>query len=300
MIIYDYLRHFFAVCVIVIHMTSSQFSEEFNVVVRDAGGYVDGCVFGFFLISGFFFRPPGSFKKLCESGLKRLIVPYVLFSIAYGLILVFLGLANIDELFFKILTGRGGAMQLYFLPFLFVVQIFFGFLEIKVKANILVFLQVFFTLQFFGLSLIFPTSGSTGGDYLLLYMYSLCFLVGRVLKFLEGRKRKSMFLGALLLLVIPVGCFDPRYLDVGFVLALFLIVQFLQDWLPDARLPGSGGVYLLHTPILNFAILAVLLKFDFPEWLVLSLTIVLTYLLAVLFTRWVAWVAPEAKWILLE
>jgi len=116
----DLYKHILAVFVIILHMTSSRYSDTFLHELSTIQNFVDGAVAGFFLIAGFFFREEITFKHLILKSFKRLMIPYFVFSIIYSVLLSLLGKKDFSNGLIDTLLLHGGSMQLYFLPYLFI------------------------------------------------------------------------------------------------------------------------------------------------------------------------------------
>jgi len=294
----DIYKHILAVFVIILHMTSSRYSESFLIELRDIQTLVDGAVAGFFLISGYYFYKEVSFKSLMLKKLKRLILPYFIFSIIYTFILVLLEKGDFLTGIINTISFHGGSMQLYFLPYLFIViiiyWIYFKFIS-NYYTNILFVLLLVFFCYFF------PVLGSSGSNYLQIPFYMLAFLVGVFYKQLTLNKFKnSIYLASLLIFLIIFGIKDSRFYDLGFILLLFHMFLVFGELLPKYRLPGSGAIYLLHTPILNFFFSVLLQKFGIKDFNNFILSVLFTYIFSLLLVYLLFKYLKRYKWIILE
>jgi uncharacterized membrane protein len=97
-----------------------------------------------------------------------------------------------------------------------------------------------------------------------------------------------------------LGIEDVSFNYIAAGICAFALAHWLSSFLPNRREPGSGGVYLLHTPIINFAISIALLKVGFAQWPNAILTVVCTYLLCLALTLGFIRILPKWRWMLLE
>jgi predicted neutral ceramidase superfamily lipid hydrolase len=148
------------------------------------------------------------------------------------------------------------------------------------------------------------TESSTGSNYRLLPLYSLCFGIGIYLSKSFKSSRSYFNVSILIITVISfiIGGFDLRFYKIAVILLLLLLAlsisirfTFLQR-----SFHGSGGVYLLHTPVLNFAISTGLLLIGVKACPNLFLSWISTYILCLLMTHIFIRLFPSKKWILLE
>lgn len=121
----DVLRHLFAVAVIFQHMPSkTRYSPELNRTIGELVSYVDGAVLGFFLISGLLSSSGSGNASFFASARRqawRLLLPFTLFSLLYGVLLTALGKSSLEDGLWRLLTLQGSGPQLYFLPYLLAV-----------------------------------------------------------------------------------------------------------------------------------------------------------------------------------
>ena len=291
----DALRHLFAVWVIILHSWSaSRYPSEMRQGYEALTEMVGGAVFGFFLITGFFLRPRDDFRRYSADKARRLIVPYLLFSAIYGVAAIVLHGQPVLPLFIKTLILSGTSMQLYFLPYLFLADVgavaLFSWVVVPSK------LAVFGLLALAtALALAFPTPHSTGPGPQLMVFYVVGLLAGMLIA--RGGAGISLALcGAATVLGVSV---DPRFLDAGLVIVLFAIFRIFSGLFPP-QLPGSGAVYLLHTPVLNFAVSTALLSIGIGSWWNLGTTVALTCVICVAFAVALVSYAPSLRKLLLE
>ncbi len=296
----DLLRHLFCLAVIVQHMASaSRYSGETLQSLAAVVGWVDGAVLGFFLISGFLFKRPSSVTGYMKKQAWRLLVPFLAFSLLYAVVLAVMGKQPLGSGLLDTATLRGTGMQLYFLPYLLVVGSVHAVIDRLVPALRIQVLSVLLSFAFL-MCFWFPTSGSSGPDFRLLPLYAGAYWAGVLAQAFAVRGQCGVFMLSLMAVSLGVGMLDPRFDDVAIVAAIFGACFMLRAWLPHARLPGSGGVYLLHTPVVNFAISSVLSSIGVAQGWNIGLSVLLTYALCLAITRWVIDHLPAHRWLLLE
>lgn len=295
----DLLRHLLSIAVISQHMSSlSRYSAETNAALLMANGWIDGAVAGFFLLSGFFFRPQKNISVYVKKQFTKIMLPFFIFSIVYATLLSLLGKSSLADGILKTITLHGASMQLYFLPYLFLINslcaILYStsFLKSKTTTTVIFILLISSCLAF-------PTNSSTGSDLRLLPYYFLSFSIGIILQHAYSEKIKHAAF-ALAAFTSALGLYDTRFFDLTGVIILFWVAISLKGLLPDKRLPGSGGVYLMHTPILNFTISTILLQLSITESKNIILSIILTYTFCVILTTIITKILPKYKWVLLE
>lgn len=297
----DLLRHLFSLAVILQHMTSaSRYSHETNLQLASLVNWVDGAVVGFFFISGFLFKPSNDLSSYAKKQTVKLLVPFFLFSLIYSLILAGLGKSTLLYGLTETVMLHGASMQLYFLPFLLFISVTYAFcfeyIPSKLKRDVAVVLVVILI----SICLIFPTDSSTGSNYKLLPFYYVSFILGSLCRVTsKGQYKQVNTLGAVLISLF-IGLYDSRFYDLSGVILLFVIGQVISQYLPERRLFGSGGVYLLHTPIINFAISILLLKIGVSDELNILFSMAITYLLCLTITFAIVRLQPKYKWLLLE
>lgn len=116
----DALRHLLSIAVIVQHTQSlTRYPPEINGAIANVVTYIDGAVMGVFLLSGLF-STVGSQQGWLDDLLRqarRLLLPFVLFSLVNGLALSALGKADIRQELIRLLTLQGSGPQLNFCLF---------------------------------------------------------------------------------------------------------------------------------------------------------------------------------------
>lgn len=293
----DLLRHYFAVGVIFIHMVSqARYSASTNFELAEFNDLIDGAVYGFFAISGVFFRPPLSFYTFFVRQFFRLMVPFLVFSLIYAVALWFLGKATLVAGLTATLTLHGAGMQLYFLPFLFFLTALFGTLTSFLQRNFtsLEMCSIFLLLTF--LALVFPVSSSTGGDYRQLFMYGAAFVFGMCV----GRGSDLYIVYFVAFLSAVAAFFDSRFVDLIFVFFAVFMAVYLGKYFPRRRLWGSGAVYLLHTPVLNFAISDVFYRMGVLGWSNILASVFFTYFFCLISAFLMIRFFPRFRYLILE
>lgn len=293
----DLLKHLFAIAVILMHMHSyARYSETTNQDLLGLSDYIDGAVFGFFLISGYLFKLQSSILGYIKKQAVRLLVPFILFSILYTSIFVLIGKIEVIEGIKKALFLHGVGMQLYFLPYLFLISVVYACVYEKLglrKNNV----HLVFLILIILISIFLPTESSTGAHWKLLPFYFSAYVIGRVLKIYDT---SNNFWGVLItVLSILIGFVDNRFFDLAVVLFLFIFIKYFF-LLKTIRLPGSGGVYLLHTPLINFSISIFLDYLGLHQKWNIFASVLVTYIFCLMFTLLVIRFFPKYKWLLLE
>jgi hypothetical protein len=302
----DVMKHLLAMSVIFIHTRSGLYSADTISFSDSVIEWIDGAVMGFFLISGFFFplrRLPSDARQFLKFGgarAARLLIPFLLFSVLYAIAMAILGKMAFSEGLWLTVTLHGSSMQLYFLPLLFACEILMALwfiltAEIAIGRG----LHAIGLLALILLSLRFPTEFSTGSDPRLFGVYALAFGIGLVLKASASPTWPAiMIIGASAILSIS----DERFIDLLLVTALFWGARTASrssDAL-DRSFPGSGGIYLLHTTIINFAIVQLLAKLGVVQVTNLVATVILTYLVCLAATLIAIRAVPRLRFLLLE
>ena len=304
----DLTKHLFAIGVILIHTRSeSRYSDQLNSFIYDLSLLVSGAVAGFFLLSGYFLKPQrvtdlaAGWSKI-KGNVPKLLFPYFFFSVLYGGLLVVLGKESLSTLLKNIAFLKGGAMQLYFLPYLFVISGVLILVTGLTKRPLLSALAMLFGAVV--VSLFLSTPLSTGTGWKMFFFYGAAFALGTTLAFFPKDKvwhfvGTSMAIG---LLLWGLGRMDYRYDDLllAYGIAVVALVWSLFLPCPSKSLPGSGGIYLLHAPLLNVAVSTVLIKVGVIALPNFVLTVVLTYLVALVVTLLAIKLVPVTRRLLLE
>lgn len=308
----DLLRCFFALEVIFLHMSSkARYSEEVNGFLRVLAIYIGGAVAGFFLMSGFFVRNQEKFdlgliftaaKKL----LVRLGVPYLFFSIIYAIAMAGLKKQSLKDGLLDTLFLRGSSMQLYFLPYLFAIALGFIILSSALgqfKAKQLSWFMGLMVLLI-AVSLTLPTHVSFGPNIKLIPLYGAMYILGYCLSSLLKTDHYvyRVFGSIVLLTALTLSLFDPRFISIAVMLCLFFVSVEVSTRIDQngKNYYGSGGVYLLHTPITNFTISTLLLHFGLSGFLNLYASVLITYGVCLAFTVWFVSRFNSMKFVLLE
>lgn len=292
----DVLRHLLALAVIFQHMPSqSRYPDAFNSLISDWSMYIDGAVACFFLISGFFSTATMSLAKIRKRAV-RILVPYLVFCGIYAVVLSGMGRMSAEEALVRTFTFSGVGPQLYFLPYLFIVSVLFDILIMNIGRFGIAVLLIACACIYASL----PTAISTGPSYRLFALYSTAYVYG-VYRSRYAHKFENYFVILIGFVGILYFNYHVRYFDFALVLLAFECVMLLSIFCPlQTRLPGSGGVYLLHTPILNFAISAMLMRVGVGGFSNLFVTVVMTYAFALFCTLLALKIFPQWRWVLLE
>lgn len=310
----DLSRHVFALAVIWIHTDSvSRYSEMTRLWRAGIADWLDGCVFGFFMLSGFFSIGHGNVAQIpgMRMGARRIVLrlalPYFCFSLLYTLILpIFTDFPISAGLYRTVrLIGMGG--QLYFLPCLLVVSLLAMLiwrLSARSRRRIELPVLIGIAALLIAVGVAHPIPVSTGPMRSLFPLYFAAYLLGQSLalsRYCATAGRWGLMM-ALLAAPLALGFVDKRFLDFFAATALIVSALVLHDRgvLSGRRLPGAGGVYLLHTPIVNFGVATVLVYAGLTEEVNILVTVLLTYIAClggtVAFIRW----QPRLSGVLLE
>jgi hypothetical protein len=299
----DLAKHLLALFVIFQHMTSlSRYSQETNLFIANIVTYINGAVIGFFMISGFFFNISGSLKSSIIKIFKRTMIPFFVFSIIYAFLLFLLGKGSLTIGLLNTIKLHGASMQLYYLPYLFGIYTFYQiFLRISPNRHYLITCAL---IIFSALSLLLQTDSATGSDPNLMPLYSLAFGIGLFMKKLKNQNTKFPYSISLLaaLMLLFIGNFDYRFYHLTAILLLLAFTYYISDKYPffDIHFPGSGGVYLLHTPIINFSLSTLLMMIGISEITNLLFSFIATYILTLIFTLTFTKLFPNYRFLLLE
>ncbi|MGE5492585.1 MAG: hypothetical protein ACM31P_15015 [Actinomycetota bacterium] len=261
--------------------------------------WIDGAVFGFFLVSGFLFKKPRSIIDYGKKQAFKLLVPYFVYSMLYAVALAAIGKGALLDGVLGMVTLRGAGMQLYFLPYLFLVTTSFAlfFEVVDVNKNICPLL-----IAVGGLVVAYanPTPSPTGSDIRLLPFYLGAFALGLAWRLYYDKGKLAHFFVPASLALFALGFSDQRFFDASGVLFLVSVVALLFDKFPSFRLPGSGGVYLLHTPLINFSISTILVWFSINQVSNIVASVLLTYAVCLVAVWVVRRFFREYSWIILE
>ncbi|RYZ88079.1 MAG: acyltransferase [Proteobacteria bacterium] len=308
----DLMRCFLALCVIFLHMKSkSRYPDEVNNFINNLGVYLGGAVAGFFLISGFFTRQQ---EKLALSqlwtgfkkNLVRLGIPFFFFSILYAIIQAGMKKSTLSKGLINSLTLQGSSMQLYFLPYLFYIVLAF-----LVVSSVLGQLKSKQLCWMVGLTVILlfvaesmRTPAAFGADVKLLPLYAAMFILGNCFATLLRENKKAFAVFSVVVLIgFGILAFnDIRFIGLTITLILFLLAIALSSapFLQGKSFYGSGGVYLLHTPLLNFTISTIVLRLGISGFANLFVSIFLTFAVCLALTVWFVSRYKSMRYLLLE
>jgi len=139
----------------------------------------------------------------------------------------------------------------------------------------------------------------------------IAWLVGRPILRLKGhylaiaRKAKSLYFhvlcGALSLCFAIGSHWDPRLWKIAEIILLFWFFLSVSS-LPflHRRLPGSGGVYMLHAPLVIYGISSILAIAHVRDATNAALTLGLTYSICLVATLAFIRIFPKYAYLLLE
>lgn len=297
----DLLRHLFAVAVIVHHMRSeTRYSDATNALAMDTAGWVAGAVAGFFLISGFLYKQPESVSTALAKNARKLLVPYAVFSALYAWVLAMLGkMALGSTLAYAVTLHGAGVPQLYFLLFLFLILSVQAIVGFRPERRTLAFFAYALGVLAAALAIRFPKVN--GAYFQLLPFYGTAFLVGMVDRWLfetaTHRTAKMVLLGVGL---GALGWIDAGFWHLGTVAVLIALVLSVSPHLPERRIPGSGAVYVLHAPILNYAVSIALGRLGLHEVSNLVASVAVTFFLCVALAWMVRSYASRWSWLIFE
>jgi hypothetical protein len=303
----DLLKHLLAIFVIMQHMTSkSRYSEETNLFLGSIIEYINGAVIGFILISGFFFKPADKLKEGVFKIFKRTIIPFFVFSLFYTVLMFLLGKGSLASGFINTIKFHGASMQLYYLPYLFIIYCFYLLIFNMFSSNkgrlqyLLIFILFIFTI----ISLAYPTDSATGSSYKLLPIYFLSFGITVYLSILRKEDERKYLIITILISIISclIGTYDYRFYHISVMIVLLLLFYFLSNncSLLNRQFPGSGGVYLFHTPIINFGISTGLIYLNIFEKHNLFFSIILTYIVTLIISLLIIKISPRYRYFILE
>lgn len=294
----DLLRHVFSIAVIVQHMSSnSRYSLKTNNELAIFVDFIDGSVCGFFLISGFLYTGEKPIFSYIKTQAIKLLIPFFVFSIIYGAALFISGRSDLYNIFCDIIVLHGTSMQLYFLPYMLFVCVTFRIIDyfFSTTTNKYIIVVTFSLLTILALN--FPTDYSSGSNPRLLFIYFSAFSIGVFLsKTISILEVSCGVLAAL----FCISIFDHRYLDFLLVVGMLYIVYYFKDILPNKRLPGSGGVYLFHTPVVNFSISSGLSLIGVDQGFNIVVSVFLTYIICLGVTFYLKKLLNKSSWIILE
>ncbi len=277
------------------------YSLDTNHLITNVSNWIDGAVICFFLIAGYLFKFQSDLLTYVKKLAIRVFPAFFLFSVVNAVVLTVMGKISMLDSISAIMTMHGVGAQLYFLPFLFYVSVLYALFYDSLKSYsatqevTLILVMIFFLII---ICLKYPTTSSTGSDYWLLPLYFMAFIVGRMYQILN----KAPAILAILLSagVAVLGLYDPRFFDLSGAIFTLLIAIKIGKYMPSHRLPGSGGIYLLHTPMINFGISFVLWRMGIQEVVNLVSTAFLTYFFCLALTLFVTARFPKYKWLILE
>lgn len=277
----DIARHIFCIIVIFRHMAShSRYSPETGEWLASINHMIEGGIVGFFLLAGLMLKRQANLPQYIKHQLIRLMAPFFLFSLIYAIAYGAVGKAELADGLIKTLTLQGSSMQLYSLPYICGLTILYASIDkafkLRLPANAML------ALALAACTLLIETKSATGSDYKLIPFYALTLVLGVILRNLYDSTthffKYNLTVAFVVFLIFMLSLADHRFLVLGRVSLIFLAIQNISRHLPDRRLPGTGAVYLLHTPILNALISIFLIQIAITERWNIVATVLLTYL----------------------
>ena len=307
----DILKHGLAICVVIQHMRFSMYDVSTISLITQLTNYLQGAVLTFFLVSGYFFhvkRKDGRFNRPLIAYLghqaQRLLLPFAVFSLINAVVMLHFGITSVRKEILNFLMGFGTGPQMYFLPFLFVCTGIGAIIQTasrpsrRREAAIFLMLAVLLTV----VALYLPTGGATGENYRLLPLYGVAFIGGHLISLMQQENyAKGMFTTiGLATIFSALGFVDFRFYYIGVGVIVFAVAYIMSSILPDRRGPGSGGVYLLHAPIISFAVVHGLARLGIKNGMNVALSVFLIYVLCLSITLVLIKVSPHYRMLLLE
>jgi surface polysaccharide O-acyltransferase-like enzyme len=259
---------------------------------------------------------PPKLSDVVRKSVRRLLIPWAIFTIIYvamravfevrGLFKTQLVVGQPLEVVLANIFHSQIAMQLYFLPALFLIRVLAVPLARLARQPIAVFLALW--IGYF--ALIRVAGVRLGGDPIsnavIGFQY---FLFGMMVYRIERSesRRWANLLGLLAVVAIAQdyvdlrGISNPYSYDIakyGVIIAAYLIAKWTSgDWSPLAWIGRrTMQIYLLHAPVLMKVVLIVAVKLTASKpatfALVWTLTIVIPLLIAIVLERF-----PRSKWL---
>lgn len=256
----DAIKALAIIGVLILHMS---FKSRMTASALDAIGILQ-IVFGwavlaFFFASGLLTRPVKSRAGLTElavSRFQRLIIPCLVFSLTYKLLLLLLGLAGIvavpGELALAEFLFMPVGPQFYFLPLLYVISVLVAVVEIRIRPPLLACLGGLVLLCVYGLIPLPPIGYGASISLWPLYLFS--YVAGRAMSERGPRPRAGSLgivlafaIGAALLYMAPVilyVCVAPL------MFTLFGRFPRAARRIECSRLgKHSSAIYVWHAPV---------------------------------------------------
>jgi len=192
-------------------------------------------------------------------------------------------------------------MHLYYLPFLFLIYSFYLVVHKFFSKNNYRFVLISILILLSIISLFLPTQFATGSNYSLFSIYALSFGICIYLSSIKKESNKQFLWNTSIIITISllIGFLDFRFIHIAIMLLLFILFLNISKRIKK-QLPGSGGVYLLHTPIVNSVLSILFVSFGVFEMENLFLTLIATYGLTLLITLGFIKLFPKQKFLLLE
>ena len=295
----DLVRHALAIAVIVMHAKSNSRHDPQTLAGLDVlTAWIDSAVLCFFVVSGLVTADTRGWSLARgRQLLKRYMGPYLLFSAVYAVALVTLGIAHWTTLGFGVLGLHGAALQLYFLPRLALLQWVSMGLQRPWSPDQARWLMLVCATVW---ALLMPSPDILGADYPVWPLYVVAFAAGGLMRASTVWQLRWGRVAVLCVAAGAVGLHDPRFIELAVLLPALAAVLSVTRGLAGRRFPGSGGVFLLHAPILNHAVSTGLQSVHVLQWANVCGSVALTYGVALLLTLWFIRQFPDARWVVLE
>lgn len=257
----DAIKALAIIGVLFLHMSfKSRMTVETLDTVKILQLLFSWAVIAFFFASGLLTRPVQRLAGLgsfAATRFRRLIVPCLVFSWTYKLLLQFLAHAGLGavpdrfELIDFLLMPVGP--QFYFLPVLYVISVVVALAEIRIPPMKLLFATGVVLLAVYVLIPIPVTA--YGADYSLMPLYLFSYTAGRALS-VSSRRQRAVRLLAILMFVIVAALLHKAPVLLYAAVPPLLLVLFERYQLVARKIEfshlgkHSSAIYVWHAPIL--------------------------------------------------
>jgi len=251
------VKGFAIVGVLFAHMSyPSRLQEDTLLVIHWLQQIFGWCVLAFFFCAGVVAKKVDGFpalKAFMEGRFRRLIIPCLIFTLTYKVLLVVLGKEDlpygVSGLFWFVFDPVGP--QFYFLPYLYGISVLGALLWLGLGD--LMFLAVSISLFFIGVGSMGLADVGYGKDIENVPIYFYSYFLGLMAKQYSGMR----------LFVMPMVLLPPLlvFLLSGAIVYLYILIPVLmyflldccksRDWFSVLALLGkrSGSIYVWHAPI---------------------------------------------------
>jgi surface polysaccharide O-acyltransferase-like enzyme len=210
----------------------------------------------FLIISTYFSSHPYKKIKSFSDKARRLLVPWLLWFLFYGLINIMLGKAFIDtnkSIIEGILSGT--KIHLWFMPFIFMAVIFFDFIKKYIKKDYMNLICTFFIVTILFTSDIWkPYTAKLGSPWWQYANALVGLFIGVILANISTlTNQRKLNVAILCILALSIIMFLYSVIDISYFIAIVIttiVILKKQDffltvkvtWLSKATL----GIYFLH------------------------------------------------------